>query len=295
MSLSLIAQAVLSGVTNGVIYALIGMGLAVIFKGSRVVNAAQGEFALIGAVVAVFAMKGAGFSYPAAFLGGALAGMVAGIAVDVLFVRPMIRRNAEEDAFLLLTVGLAFTLSAAVLFFGGRGYFSLPTIGPDGVAIVLDATIRYHAIWVIVIAAAIVVALRLFYRKTSFGLAMMAASIDADGAATTGINVGAMRTATYGMGGLLGALAGLLVVPLVPISYYMGLVFTLKGFCAAMIGGLTNPMGAIVGGLVLGLLESLAVVFVASAYKDAVALGALLAIMMLAPHGIFGGGGRKGG
>jgi branched-chain amino acid transport system permease protein len=240
MSLSLIAQAVLSGVTNGVIYALIGMGLAVIFKGSRVVNAAQGEFALIGAVVAVFAMKGAGFSYPAAFLGGALAGMVAGIAVDVLFVRPMIRRNAEEDAFLLLTVGLAFTLSAAVLFFGGRGYFSLPTIGPDGVAIVLDATIRYHAIWVIVIAAAIVVAL-------------------------------------------------------IPISYYMGLVFTLKGFCAAMIGGLTNPMGAIVGGLVLGLLESLAVVFVASAYKDAVALGALLAIMMLAPHGIFGGGGRKGG
>ena len=124
---------------------------------------------------------------------------------------------------------------------------------------------------------------------------MMAASIDADGAATTGINVAAMRTATYGMGGLLGALAGLLVAPLVPISYYMGLALTLKGFCAAMIGGLTNPMGAIVGGLVLGLVESLAIVFIASAYKDVVAFGVLLVIMILVPQGILGRRGRKGG
>lgn len=293
--MSLVAQAVLSGITNGVIYALIGLGLAVIFKGSRVINAAQGEFALIGAVVAVLAMRAGGFPYPVAFVTGALAGVLVGVAVDVLFVRPMIRRHAQEDAFLLLTIGLAFAVSAAVLFFGGRGYFTLPAIGSDGVAIVLDATIRYHAIWVIAIAAAIVVALRFFYRHTTFGLAMMAASIDADGAATTGINVGAMRTATYAMGGLLGALAGMLVVPLIPISYYMGLVFTLKGFCAAMIGGLTNPMGAIVGGLALGLLEALAIVFVASAYKDVVALGALLAIMILAPHGVLGHAGRKGG
>jgi branched-chain amino acid transport system permease protein len=240
-------------------------------------------------------MKAAGASYPVAFVMGALAGLLVGVLIDLLLVRPMVRRHAQEDAFLLLTIGLAFTVSAAVLFFGGRGYFTLPTIGPDGIAIILDATIRYHAIWVIVFAAVIVVALRLFYRKTTLGLAMMAASIDPDGAATTGINVGAMRTATYAMGGLLGALAGMLVVPLVPISYYMGLVFTLKGFCAAMIGGLTNPMGAIVGGLALGLLESLAIVFVASAYKDVVALSALLVIVMLAPHGLFGHGGRKGG
>lgn len=295
MSSSLVAQALLSGITNGVIYALVGMGLAVIFKGSKVINAAQGEFALVGAVVAVFAMKAAGFPYAAAFVVGALVGVFTGILIDVVLVRPMIRRHAEEDAFLLLTIGLAFAISAAVLYFGGRDYFTLPTIGPDGVAIVFDATIRYHAIWVIAICAVIVAALRYFYRRTSFGLAMMAASIDADGAATTGINVTAMRTATYGMGGLLGALAGLLVAPLVPISYYMGLVLTLKGFCAAMIGGLTNPMGAIVGGLVLGLVESLAIVFIASAYKDVVALSVLLLIMILVPHGILGRAGRKGG
>ncbi len=292
---SLVVQAVLSGVTNGVIYALIGMGIAVIFKGSGVINAAQGEFSLIGAVVAVFAMKAAGFSYPLAFVAGALFGVVLGIVVDVVLVRPMVRRKADEDAFLLLTIGIAYAISAGVLFFAGRDYFTLPSIGSDGVEIVFDATIRTHAIWVIVACAAIVAALRFFYRKTSFGLAMMAASIDADGAATTGINVAAMRTATYGMGGLLGALAGLLVAPIVPISYYMGLVLTLKGFCAAMIGGLTNPMGAIVGGLILGLVESLAIVFIASAYKDVVAFGVLLVIMILVPQGILGRRGRKGG
>ena len=295
MSASLVVQAILSGGTNGVIYALVGMGLAVIFKGSRVINAAQGEFSLVGAVIAVFAMKAAGFPYPVAFVVGALAGALMGIVVDVCLIRPMIRRHAEEDAFLLLTIGLAFAISAAILFFAGRDYFTLPTIGPDGVAILFDATIRYHAIWIIVICAAIVAALRFFYRKTSFGLAMMAASIDADGAATTGINVQAMRTATYGMGGLLGALAGILVAPLVPISYEMGLIFTLKGFCAAMIGGLTNPMGAIVGGLILGLVESLAIVFIASAYKDVVALSVLLVIMILAPQGLLGRAGRRGG
>ncbi len=292
---SLVVQAVLSGITNGVIYALIGIGIAVIFKGSGVINAAQGEFSLIGAVAAVFAMKAAGFSYPIAFLAGAVFGVLLGIVVDVLLVRPMVRRKADEDAFLLLTIGIAYAISAGVLFFAGRDYFTLPSIGSDGVAIVFDATIRYHAIWVIAACAAIVIALRFFYRKTSFGLGMMAASIDADGAATTGINVAAMRTATYGMGGLLGALAGLLVAPIVPISYYMGLVLTLKGFCAAMIGGLTNPMGAIVGGLVLGLVESLAIVFIASAYKDVVAFGVLLVIMILVPQGILGRRGRKGG
>ena len=292
---SLVAQAVLSGVTNGVIYALIGIGLAVIYKGSRVINAMQGEFSLVSAVVAVFAMKAAGFSYPLAFAAGALTGTLMGMAIEIFFVRPLIRQNASEDAFLLLTIGLGFALSASVLYFAGRDYFTLPTIGPDATAIVFDATIRHHAIAVIAIACLIVAGLRLFYRHTTIGLAMMAASIDADGAATTGISVNAMRTATYAAGGLLGALAGMLVAPLIPVSYHMGLLFTLKGFCAAMIGGLTNPLGAIFGGVILGLLEALAIVFLASAYKDVAALTALLLIMMVLPHGIFGRAGRKGG
>lgn len=295
MSISLLLQAVFSGVTNGFIYGLLGIGIAVIFKGTRIMNAAHGEFAVIGVVVGVLAIKAAGLNYPISFLAGALAGAVAGIVIDFLIVRPMARRHASDDAYLLATIGLSYAISAALLYFGGREFHLLPSIGDEDVAVFWDATIRHHAFWLIAISVAVVAALHMFYHHTRFGLAMMAASIDADGAATTGINVQLMRTATFALGGLLAALAGLLIAPLVPVTYSIGLVFTLKGFCAAILGGLSNPVGAVVGGLTLGLLESLAIVFVASAYKDVVAMALLIAIMIAMPHGLLGRAGRKGG
>ena len=138
-------------------------------------------------------------------------------------------------------------------------------------------------------------ALRAFYHRTTIGLSMMAASIDADGAATTGINVGRMRTFTFVLGGLLGALGGILVTPLIGVDYQLGLNLTLKGFAAAVLGGLTNPLGAAVGGLTLGLVESLAIIGISSSYKDVVAFSVLIVIMILMPQGILGRAGRRGG
>ena len=117
---------------------------------------------------------------------------------------------------------------------------------------------------------------------------MMAASIDADGAATTGINVARMRTYTFVLGGLLGALGGILVTPLIGVDYQLGLNLTLKGFAAAVLGGLTNPLGAAVGGITLGLVESLAIIGISSSYKDVVAFSVLIVIMILMPQGILG-------
>ena len=267
MSISLLLQAIFSGLTNGFIYALVGMGVAVTFKGSRVVNAAQGEFSVLAALVAVFAMKAFDFSYPVAFIAGIAAGMAVGVLIELLLVRPMVRRHAGEDSLLLLTIGIAFAASAAFLYFGGRDFHVLPSIGSEDVELVLDAAIRHHAVWLMVISVLVVIALRWFYHHTTLGLAMMAASIDPVGAATTGINVGLMRTLTFSLGGLLGSLAGLLIAPLVPVTYTTGLIFTLKGFCAAILGGLGNPIGAVLGGLTLGLLESLSIVFIASATR----------------------------
>jgi branched-chain amino acid transport system permease protein len=291
----LFLQATLSGVTNGFVYALVGIGMAVIFKGSRIINAMQGEFSVIGAIFAVFALKIAGMPYALACIGGILTGALTGFLCDVLFVRPMMRRGAAEESYLLLTIGLSFALSAAVLFFAGRDSHLLPAIAGSSVFDVGPATIPVHAVWLIVISTGLVLALRAFYRHTSIGLAMMAASIDADGAATIGINVNNMRTATFLLGGALGAVAGLLVTPLIAVSYHMGIVLTLKGFAAAILGGLVNPMGAVIGGLTLGLMESLAVISVPSGYKDAVAMTMLIVIMIVLPNGILGKAGRKGG
>ncbi|MCA0300939.1 MAG: branched-chain amino acid ABC transporter permease [Proteobacteria bacterium] len=294
MTLSLVLQAIFAGVTNGIVYALVGMGLSAIFKGSRVINAMQGEFSVVGAMTTVLLLTKAGWPYPAAIAAGALAGALLGAGLELAFVRHMARKNASEDSFLLLTIGLALTLSAGTLFFVGRDGYLLPPFG-EGVLIVLDAVIQFHALWLIAIGIGATLALRAFFHRTSVGLSMMAASIDADGAATTGINVARMRTYTFFLGGLLGALGGILVTPLVAVDYQLGLNLTLKGFAAAVLGGLTNPLGAAVGGLTLGLVESLAIIGISSSYKDVVAFTVLIVIMILMPNGILGRAGRRGG
>ena len=295
MTLSLVLQAIFAGVTNGIVYALVGMGLSAIFKGSRVINAMQGEFSVVGAMTTVLLLTRAGWPYPAAIAAGALAGALLGAGLELAFVRHMARKNASEDSFLLLTIGLALTLSAGTLFFVGRDGYLLPPFGGEGVLIVLDAVIQFHALWLIAIGIGATLLLRAFFHRTPVGLSMMAASIDADGAATTGINVARMRTYTFVLGGLLGALGGILVTPLVAVDYQLGLNLTLKGFAAAVLGGLTNPLGDAVGGLTLGLVESLAIIGISSSYKDVVAFTVLIVIMILMPNGILGRAGRRGG
>ena len=295
MSLSLILQATLAGITNGLTYALVGIGIAAIFKGTRIINVMQGEFSVTGAMVTVLLLVNAGWPYALSILGGVASGAVIGLAIDVLFVRHMMRRQASQQSFILLTIGIAITMSAAVLFFIGRSGYLLPPLGGEGAVVILDAVVRTHAIWLVVVALAITLALRLFYHHTTLGLAMMAASIDPDGAATTGVDVTRMRTLTFALGGVLGAAAGILVTPLTSVDFAMGINLTLKGFAAAILGGLTNPLGAAVGGVTLGLMEALATVAVSSSYKDVVALSVLIAIMIFMPHGMLGRAGRRGG
>lgn len=285
----------LSGIVNGLVYGLIGLGLAVIFKGTRIVNAMQGEFSVVGAMVTVFALTSGQVPYWLAILLGIAAGCAIGVLVDVLLVRPMNRRGASEESYLLLTIGLAIALSAAVLYFGGRDSHLLPPLGSNDVIEIFGAFLREHALWLVGISVLVVIALRVFYSKTLIGLAMTASSLDADGASTNGINVGRMRTLTFLLGGGVGALTGILVTPLIEVNYMMGIALTLKGFAAAILGGLGNPFGAVVGGLLLGLLESSALITFPSGYKDVIALALLIAAMILRPNGLLGRAGRVGG
>jgi branched-chain amino acid transport system permease protein len=295
MTGTLILQSALAGITNGLVYALVGLGIAVVFRGTRIINAMQGEFALIGGMVAYLLLERLGLPLPLAFLAGVLAGGALGWLIEWLLVRPTAKRGASEESYLLLTLGTAFAISAGVLYFFGRDARILPGIGGEGSQVFFDAAIRVHAIWLMVISVAVMLALRLFYNRTLIGLSMMAASIDEEGAATTGINVPRMRSLTFLLGGLVGGLAGVLVSPLITIQYEMGLLLTLKGFAAAILGGLTNPFGAVVGGLTLGIVESLAVLSVSSGYKDVIAMTILIVIMILMPDGILGRRIRRGG
>jgi branched-chain amino acid transport system permease protein len=295
MSISLFLQSIFAGVSNGFVYGLIGLGLAVIFRGTRVINAMQGEFCVIAGIAAVLLLEHWRVPLAVGMLCATLLGGALGLALEFVPVRALQRRGGNEDSFLLLTLGVAFAISALILYIVGRDSLSLPGIGGEAMLIVADAAIRVHAIWLIVISTAVMFALKWFYTRTHIGLSMMAASIDVDGAATTGINVPVMRSATFCLGGLIGGLAGVLVTPLTTMHYAMGLLFTLKGFAAAILGGLNNPFGAVIGGVTLGLLESLAIVFVSSGYKDVIAMSILIIIMILLPNGMLGRRIRRGG
>ncbi len=295
MSLDLLFQSVLTGLTNGFVYGLVGLGIASIFRGTRIINAMQGDFALIGGITAVLLLERQGWPMAPAFLAAVVIGGVAGWLLEILLVRPLRRRGGTEDSYLLLTLGAAFAVSALVLYFVGRDSHALPGIGGEGIVVIADAAMRIHAIWLIAISLAVMLSLRVFFTKTALGLSMMAAALDPEGALTTGINVPLMRTLTFVLGGLVGGLAGVLVGPLVTVYYNMGLLLTLKGFAAAILGGLTNPLGAIVGGVTLGLLESIAIVTISSGYKDVVAMVILIIIMIVMPNGLLGRRLRKGG
>jgi branched-chain amino acid transport system permease protein len=295
MTLTLLLQSVLVGITNGFVYALVGLGIAVVFRGTRIINAMQGEFALIGGMVAYLALERIGTAMPLALLAGVLAGGLLGLLIELLLVQPTRRRGGSEESYLLLTLGIAFAISSAVLLLLGRDSHPLSGIGGDGSVLFFDAAIRVHALWLMLTCILVIGLLWLFYHRTRMGLSMMAASIDPEGASTVGINVPRMRTLTFLLGGLIGGLAGVLVGPLITVHYEMGLMLTLKGFAAAILGGLVNPFGAIVGGLTLGLVESLAVLTVSSGYKDVIAMTSLIVIMIALPNGILGRRARRGG
>ena len=295
MTPSLLLQSILSGLTNGFVYGLIGLGIASIFRGTRIINAMQGDFALIGGITAALLLERMGWPMLPAFAAAVALGGFTGWLIELALVRPLRRRGGSEDSYLLLTLGVAFAVSALVLYVFGRDSRTLPGIGGEGIVIVGDAAIRTHSVWLIAISLTVMGALRVFFAKTALGLSMMAAALDAEGALTTGINVPLMRTLTFALGGVLGGLSGVLVGPLINIYFDMGLLLTLKGFAAAILGGLTNPLGAIVGGVTLGLLESLAIVTVSSGYKDVVAMIILIMIMIVMPNGLLGRRLRRGG
>jgi branched-chain amino acid transport system permease protein len=275
------------------VYALVGLGIAVIFRGTRIINAMQGECALVGGMVAFLVIERLGLPLGVAALGGILGGGALGLITEVFLVRPTRRRGGSEESYLLLTLAWPSPSRPACCNCSGAIHgccrASAAGLGAD-----FDAAMRIHAL-ADRARVPVMLLLWLFYHRTHIGLSMMAASIDEEGAAAVGIDVPRMRTLTFLLGGLVGGLAGVLVSPLITIHYEMGLLLTLKGFAAAILGGLTNPFGAVVGGVTLGLLEAMAVLSVSSGYKDVIAMSILIVIMILMPNGMLGRGARKGG
>ena len=281
-----ILQFVLTGVTLGSTYALVALGFAIIYNASDVVNLAQGEFVMLGAMSAISLSAGQGLPLPVAILLAVLITLVQGLMLQRFAIAPA--RGITVVGTIIITIGASIFLRGLALLIWGKDIHALPHFSGETPLRLGGVTLLPQNLWVMGGAAVLVLAVHLFFNRTLLGKAILACSCNRTAAQLVGINVGRMLLVAYGLSALLGAMAGVLVAPITYTSYDAGIMLGLKGFAAAILGGMGNPMGAVAGGLLLGLLESLAAGLISSGYKDAIAFVVLLLVLFLRPSGLFG-------
>ncbi len=279
-------QYVISGVTVGSTYGLTALGFTMIFNTTEIINFAQGEFVMLGGMLAVFAIRWGGFPLPAAVALSVLLTTAAGVVVDRLTIRPV--RGRSVITLIIITIGVSILLRGGAMLVFGKDTFSLPGFSGADPMFVGGAAVLPQSLWVVGITILTLLAMKLFFDRTISGKAMLACSCDRKAAQLMGINVDTMVTMSFAFSALVGSLGGVILAPITLTSYDVGILLGLKGFAACILGGLGNPFGAVAGGIIIGVLESLGAGLLSSGYKDAVAFVILLALLFVRPSGLFG-------
>jgi len=280
-----LAQYLLTGLTVGAVYALVALGFSIIYNASGVINFAQGEFVMIGGMSAV-SLVASGLPLAAAIPLAVAATTLAGLALEKLAVEPA--RGAPVVTLIIITIGASIFLRGLATIVWDKQLHALPAFTGERPIALFGATVVPQSLWVVGATLAIVVALWWFFGRTRLGKAMLATSHNRLAAELVGIDVRHVLFLAFGLSAALGALAGILTAPITLTSYDVGVMLGLKGFAAAILGGLGSGPGAVAGGLVLGVLESLSAGYVSSAYKDVIAFVILLAVLFVRPGGIAG-------
>jgi branched-chain amino acid transport system permease protein len=274
-----------SGLTVGAVYALVALGFTLIYNASDVVNFAQGEFVMLGGMVTVFA-SAAGVPLPLAALIAVCAAVAVGLLLYWLAIAPA--RGASAVSIIIITIGASIFLKGAAQVVFDKQFHKLPSFSGDAPIDVLGAAVLPQSFWVLGGTAAAVLFLYVFLEKTLLGKAVLATSASRLAARLVGINTATVMALAFGGSAAIGAIAGILVTPITLTSYDVGTMMALKGFAAAMLGGMGNPLGAVVGGLLLGLLETMGAGYISSTYKDGFAFVMILVILFAMPQGLLG-------
>ena len=292
MPLDLVLQYLVAGLTYGSIYAVVAIGFNIVYSATGIINFAQGEFVMLGGMIAVSLARVV--PLPLAIAGAVLATAAVGALVEVALLRWLGKPTVLR--MVVITIGASILLREGALALWGEGVRSLPYFTGDEVTSVglLGARVSPQVFWVLGTVALIVVALEWFYRRTLLGWEMRACAANKDAAALCGVPVRRLVTLSFAMAAAIGALAGAVVSPITYTSYAAGGPLAIKGFTVAILGGLGNSGGAVAAGLALGVVESFAVSVLPAAYKDVVTLTLLLAVMVVRPSGLFTSGEAAG-
>jgi branched-chain amino acid transport system permease protein len=278
-------QFLFSGLTVGAVYATVALGFTIIYNASNVVNFAQGEFVMLGGMTTVF-LAAAGLPLPLAAVLAVLVAVAVGVGLSALAIEPA--RGASVVTLIIITIGASVFLRGVAQVVFDKQFHRLPSFTGDEPFHVLGATILPQSLWVLSGAAALFLALWAFYRRTLLGKAMTATAANELAAELVGIHTGRVMLFAFGLSAGIGAVGGILITPIALTSYDVGMLFALKGFASAMLGGMGHPLGAVVGGLVVGMAEAMSAGYLSSEYKDAVAFLIIMAVLLVLPHGLFG-------
>ena len=287
-----VLQVLISGVSQGCIYGLIALGFVLIYKATETINFAQGELMMLGAFLGLTATVVMGLPYWAG-VPVALAGMaLAGLLIERVALRPILGQPAFS--VVMVTIGLGFVARGAVTMipFWGTETHTLPTPFKEEVLYLGTLAIGVEQIIIVAATVALCALLYLFFRFTRVGVAMQAASQNQLAAYYMGIPVRRLNGLIWAISAAVAALAGILLAPITFVHVNMGFI-GLKAFPAAVVGGFGSLPGAIVGGLVIGVVESLSGVYLPEGFKDIAAYVVVLAMLVFKPNGIFGETMRK--
>lgn len=286
-------QLIVDGLRGGTIYALIALGFVTVFTVTGIINFAQGAFVMLGAMLAITIYDSALPIPPALKLGlsviGAVLGTtIIGLAIERATIYPA--RHSSPLTQIIITVGTYIAVQGLALIGWGATPYALPAFTTleisDKTLRIAGIVIKAQSFWIWGTTALVLIGLAFFFERTLVGKALRACSVNRRGAQLMGISVSRMSLLAFGMAAALGALGGTVVAPTTRPTYDMGLVLGLKGFVAAIMGGLISPTGAVIGGLLLGILENLAAGVTKAGLKDIFAFLLLIIVLLYRPEGI---------
>jgi len=286
-SVSTLLQFLVGGISVGCIYGLVGIGFSVLYNASGIINFAQGGFVMLGGMVTYVLYSVVGLPLVVAMILAIVFVAFLGLVIEWTIIDPLRRRNASIFIMILATLACQILIENGTLHLVDDKPHSLPYFTPGPPLQYGGVSIGLQTLWIIGVSLAIVFALGLLYSRTQFGRAMRACAINPEMASILGMRVERMVAAGFLISAALGAIGGILITPTQYTAFFVGVTFSVSGFVAAIIGGLGNPLGAFVGGIVLGVLQSAGAVFIDAGYKNVVAFTVLLCILFLRPQGFF--------
>ena len=276
-------QQVLNGLTNGSLYALMAVGVTMVYKSLGMLNFAHGDVMMVGTFITLtFSLMGIPF-YVAIVLG------IASAAVLGFLLERIILRKVKFSSFvnlLIATVGVSYVLRNTAMVVWGTSPQLFPSMFPAKLIRIGSFTITPQSIGIILISLALITGLHLFFTRVKVGKCMQLANSDPEGAAMMGVNVTYMRLLTFGISAGLAAIAGIMIAPLTYARVDMSATIGMKAFAAAILGGIGNLWGALLGGVILGIVEALGSAYISTAYRDAFSFIILFVVLFVKPTGL---------